>query len=214
MQILTGDFRQLSEDIADNSVDMVLTDPPYAEKFLPLWADLGRVAKRLLRPSHLLVAYTGQMYLPQVVQMLGEHLLWYWSIALLQPGANSRVKARAIFQTHKVLLVYQKPPFRRWGKWGPDTIKSPSPSKKYHPWGQSVEPARELIERFSKPGDLVLDLMTGGGAVGVACIQTGRRFTGFEIDGKMAQIARRRMATAQLPLPIPALAEQLAFSGT
>ena len=49
IDVLTGDFRQLSEAIADNSVDAIVTDPPYPKEYLPLWADLAHVAARVGR---------------------------------------------------------------------------------------------------------------------------------------------------------------------
>jgi ParB-like chromosome segregation protein Spo0J len=34
---LHGDFREVGATIADGSVDLILTDPPYGKEFLPLW---------------------------------------------------------------------------------------------------------------------------------------------------------------------------------
>jgi hypothetical protein len=69
-----GDFRDVLADVPDNSIDLVLTDPPYAAEFLPLWSDLGAFASRVLKPTGLLLAMVGAMYLPEVTQRLGEHL--------------------------------------------------------------------------------------------------------------------------------------------
>lgn len=46
------------------------------------------------------------------------------------------------------------------------------------------------------PEGLVLDPFCGSGTTGVACMQTGRRFIGIEIDEGYATIARRRIAEA------------------
>jgi hypothetical protein len=56
-EIRHGDFREVLADIPDGSVALVLTDPPYAEEYLPLWDDLGAFAARVLRPGGSLVAY-------------------------------------------------------------------------------------------------------------------------------------------------------------
>jgi tRNA G10 N-methylase Trm11 len=48
----------------------------------------------------------------------------------------------------------------------------------------------------------ILDPFCGSGTTGVACVQTGRRFIGIEIDEKYAAIARRRIADAA-PLFVP-----------
>ena len=53
-----------------------------------------------------------------------------------------------------------------------------------------------ILKDFTQPGDLILDPFTGSGTTGVACVQTGRRFIGIEIDPTYADIARARIAKA------------------
>ena len=47
-------------------------------------------------------------------------------------------------------------------------------------------------------GATVLDPFMGSGTTGVACVRTGRRFIGIEIDPTYFAIAQRRIAEAQL----------------
>jgi len=42
----------------------------------------------------------------------------------------------------------------------------------------------------------VLDPFCGSGTTGVACVQTGRKFIGIELDPGYCDIARRRIADA------------------
>ena len=58
----------------------------------------------------------------------------------------------------------------------------------------------ELVDKFTNPGDLIFDPFTGSGSTGVACVQTGRRFIGIEIDPGYYQIAKDRIAEAQLQM--------------
>ena len=60
----------------------------------------------------------------------------------------------------------------------------------------------ELVCSYVPPSEIVLDPFCGSGTTGVACIKTGRRFIGIEIDDKYAEIARRRIADAA-PLFVP-----------
>lgn len=198
IQILPGDFRELSQDLADDSVDLVLTDPPYPKEFLPLWDDLGRVAARVLKPSGFLVSYSGAMFLPEVMGMLGAHLDYWWLAGLHHLGPKARIWSHNILQAMKPVLIYQKPPFTKPTRRFINLLDSPAQSKAYHKWGQSVLPFRRLLETFSNRGDLVLDPFLGGGTSAEAAMQTGRRFIGYEIDPNEADIARRRVARERL----------------
>src|SRR5262252_1339849 len=60
LEIRAGDFRAVLGDIEPGTVALVLTDPPYPERYLPLWADLGAWAADALAPGGSLVAYCGQ----------------------------------------------------------------------------------------------------------------------------------------------------------
>lgn len=78
------------------------------------------------------------------------------------------------------------------------------------------------MDRASIPlGAAVLDPFAGSGTTGVACIQTGRKFIGIEIDPKYADIARRRCERADrdrsemlIPEPTPAEMQSEMFGGT
>ncbi len=70
-----------------------------------------------------------------------------------------------------------------------------------HPCPFPVEIARRPVVSSCPPGGTVLDPFTGSGTTGVACVQTGRKFIGCEIDEKYVEIARRRIAEA-VPLEV------------
>ena len=60
-----------------------------------------------------------------------------------------------------------------------------------------LELPRRVIRLFSGPGDLVLDCFAGSGTTAIAAIEQRRRFVGFELIPKYAELAQRR---CQLPL--------------
>jgi site-specific DNA-methyltransferase (adenine-specific) len=45
----------------------------------------------------------------------------------------------------------------------------------------------------SKPGELVVDPFTGSGTTGVACMATGRRFLGADVDPGAVALAIERL---------------------
>lgn len=194
IQIVTGDFRQLSNELANDSVDLVLTDPPYPREYLPLWGDLARIAARVLKPGGFLVAYSGQVYLDEVMKQLGEHLAYYYLGGLHHNGATKSIPGRGVYSNAmKPWLVYARPPKHRPYKWFIDLLESEAASEEYHKWGQNVGPCRQLVETFSRLGNLVFDPFLGGGTTALACLQTGRDCIGYEINPVTADIARARL---------------------
>lgn len=71
-----------------------------------------------------------------------------------------------------------------------------------HPTQKPLVLMKWLIERYTQPGDVVLDCFMGSGTTGVACVQTGRNFIGVELDKGYFEIAQRRIAEAQMQLPL------------
>jgi len=54
-----GDMKSLGENIVDNSIDIIFTDPPYNEASLSLYGDSARLANRVLKPGGSLITYVG-----------------------------------------------------------------------------------------------------------------------------------------------------------
>ena len=63
----------------------------------------------------------------------------------------------------------------------------------YHPTQKPVALMEYLIRTYTNDGDIVLDNCMGSGSTGVACINTGRRFIGIEIEEKYFKIAQMRI---------------------
>lgn len=66
-----------------------------------------------------------------------------------------------------------------------------------HPTQKPVALLEYLVKTYTNPGDVVLDNCMGSGSTGVACVNTGRRFIGIELDKGYFDIAEKRIAEAQ-----------------
>lgn len=180
-----GDFRE--KTVADNSVDMILTDPPYGEKFLELWDGLGQVAKRVLKPGGWLISYSGQAHLPRVLAQLSANLEYHWTMAL---HLTWHQMFRGIFVEWKPIFAFYKPPFNET-KFA-DFIEGSGPEKQNHDWAQNHLESVKLIETFTQPGQVVMDPMVGSGTTIQACIETKRHCIAFEKDPKTFTFLEKR----------------------
>ncbi|WP_372069797.1 DNA methyltransferase (plasmid) [Tistrella mobilis] len=93
-----------------------------------------------------------------------------------------------------------------WGSRGPWSFEgAPAPGafthspmtggRKLHPTAKPVPLIRDLLS-IAPAGALVLDPFMGAGAIGVAAVETGRRYIGIEIDPHYFEIAADRLAGA------------------
>jgi len=76
-------------------------------------------------------------------------------------------------------------------------FSKPHPSVAQHRTEKPVALCEYLIKTYSNEGDLVLDNCMGAGSIGVAAVNTGRRFLGIEIDPSYYEVANARISAAQ-----------------
>lgn len=192
--LLGGEFQSRLSDLPDGSVDLVVTDPPYPEEALPLWSDLSQHAARVLSDQGMVVALTGAIYLPEVMNRMGEHLNYGWVYIQPLPGANSRIMGRHILQSFKPWVAFTK---STWPSgridWHPDLLDPSARAKDAYRWQQDPNPAKMLVDALCPEGGTVLDPFTGTGSYGVAALELDRQFIGVEADAKRLDSARTRL---------------------
>ena len=177
------------------SVDLIATDPPYPKEYEHLYGALALEGKRLLRVGGSLVTLCGHYQLLRVGAAMSEHLRYRWIVKLDHPGSHARM-AMGVRVTWKPMLwfVNEKLSPRRnivdgcaSGKRSKDTG---------HPWQQDLDYALWAINSLTGEGDTVVDPFMGSGTTGVACLNTGRRFIGVELDEHYFDVAARRLEAA------------------
>lgn len=181
-------------DLEPDSVDLFFTDPPYPSEYLPLWSDLGALAAKALKPGGLIVAYSGQMFLPEVMRRMEEHLPYWWTYAVTHTGAFFQLMARRTQVGWKPLLVYRKPGGESFPPWTNDIVTEGRQEKSGHEWQQAEVEAAYWIEKLTSRGDLVVDPFLGSGTTAAACRRLGRRFIGCDVDPLAVQRTKERIA--------------------
>jgi len=81
------------------------------------------------------------------------------------------------------------------GSWIGDVLRSDTNDndKRFHEWGQSESGMADIVERFTRAGDLVLDPFLGGGTTGVVASRLGRNFIGADIDPEAIRSSAGRL---------------------
>lgn len=189
----------------------VITDPPYEREALPLWADLARFSHDVLCDGGWLLAMSGQGWLPEVIgNLCGGEMRYFWTIAVHTPGGQSAQhwydrgegqhpdgpRGHSHNIEWKPVMVFSKGEPAAWPDQFRDFTKSDGNDKVYHRWGQNVDVFKTLVDKFTAPGELVVDPFIGGGTTAVAALERGRPFEGFDLDPACVDKAKERMALA------------------
>jgi 16S rRNA G966 N2-methylase RsmD len=87
-KLFTGNFIEKQSNIADNSIDLIFTDPPYTKESLPLYKDLGNMAYRVLKDGGSLLCYAGHYALLEVGKLLESCQLTYWWLIVVEHSGN------------------------------------------------------------------------------------------------------------------------------
>lgn len=193
VKLYHGDFREQCQQIPDNSIDFILTDPPYIGDAVSLWEPLAEMAARVLKPGGYLFAYSGQMFLIEVANQLGRHLTYQWAAAVQHKQGFTRIWKHDLLNAWKPILIYSK------GKPGQtlhgmvDLIGLGQGDKVAHEWAQPEAEAAYYIKYVTLPGQTVLDPFMGSGSVITAAHKQNRCAIGCEIDEQHYRTVRSKL---------------------
>jgi len=200
--IYLGDARQLLRGIPDETVDLILTDPPYLKEYLDCYDWLGSEASRILKDGGWCLVYGAGEHLLDHINRLTKYLDYFWVFVLHHTGATPRMWVKKLMSGYKPVLAFTKgkPRILRWKS----TVHTgDTQDKRYHVWGQSIGFVAKMIELHTQQRDIVVDPFCGGGTTPAACKELNRRWLAFEIDAKTHEVAQQRVKDVQPMLFVP-----------
>ncbi len=191
--------------LEDNSIDHIITDPPYGlnkegiinDKDLSLFYEILPECHRVLKENAFFVTFFSTKFLPKLFEK--NPFEYFWQIVLYCP--NGAVGSSIGYTKFMSVFVFKKgnPKINKRKKDlfldSPGRMVEPEEGFINHPTPKPTKFIKELIEMFTKTGDIILDPFMGSGSTGVACQDLNRRFTGFEINKKYYELAKKRLKT-------------------
>ena len=171
-KIHQGNFAELINEIDLDRVDFILTDPPYPDYYAEEYLYNEETIKLLEKfncPQ--LVFWSAKSPFP----------LDYTAIHIWDKKVGCGSEYERIFERNGSI---QYKMFRCY-------LINSTVAKNYHGLGEEftghpsqkpIKLIRELISRYTKEGDLVLDPFCGSGTVPLVCKQLNRRYIGIEIN--------------------------------
>ncbi len=201
-EVIQGDCRDILPTLA--GVDAVVTDPPYGQKYIGS-PTRGGAYKGTNNRVYASVAgddvdFDPTPWLAWPCAFTGA--AWFYS-RLPQSGSLHSWDKRGeykpmTFADADICWVSRKIGTRTFRcLWRGICRHTEIRDKFVHPTQKPVELMKWLLDLLDVPkGATVLDPFCGSGTTGVACVQTGRKFIGIELDPGYCEIARRRAADA------------------
>jgi DNA modification methylase len=183
----------VSAEIADNSIDLILTDPPYDEESGALYKELALLAKRTLKPGASIICFYGDRLYREFVKYLecDAGLIENCTLHVKLQGGFARDFEKGIVRKQKPMIWYYKGPQRQsTGELIEDLIESETPDKVLHTWQQSPIEARKIISRVTVENQVVFDPMMGVATNGIAALELNRKFIGIELDSETFDVAK------------------------
>lgn len=192
-----GDAKDILQQLPSESIDLVLTDPPYLKKYLYTYDYLADYCPRLMKDGASLLTIVGHYAIPDIIKKFDRKLKYRWTFCMNQEEGNHPRMAMGIEVMWKPILWYVKRAYPNGRGFIKDMVKISKfdgVKKKYHKWQQSEQWADFFISKLTfTENDIVLDPYFGSGTVGVVAEKLNRRWIGIEIDIKYCEIAKQRI---------------------
>ena len=213
-----GDCLEGLQELQPESVDMIITDPPYSTPVVTAFGrkkvkNLGDLSlqeyyfrslktefERILKPDGRVFIFCDDKYYPILFGVFYEwqsQSLIVWDKGKIGMGNPIRKQHELIAYCNRTEYEYNR---TEGITHYPSILKyKPVPtSERVHGAQKPVELVRDLILGFSNSGDVILDCFMGSGTSGVASKITGRSFIGYEINAEFYSIAEKRISEAVL----------------
>lgn len=227
VKLLKGDCLELMKDIPDESVDLIVTDPPYkitsrgnggnsGGMFQKKIVNKGQVFNnndisikdylgefyRILKPQTHCYIMTNNKNITDFLMAVKESDFHF--IKNLVWVKDNKIMGQSYMSQFEYIIFLRKGRHKKINNCGDSDVLT-FPNKKLkdengktiHDTEKPVGLMEVLIDNSSQPYDLVLDPFMGIGSTGVAAVNLNRNFIGMELEEKYFDIAKERIEQAK-----------------
>lgn len=217
--IYNDDCLNVMKEISDETIDLVVTDPPY-----PVIS--GGKPHKKGQPSGMLSKNDGkifkhnnidpQIWIPEIYRILKQNTQCYIMTNTINMEKYLRICRECGFGLHNILcwhknnatpsrwymknaeftLFLRKGKAKRINNVGSKMVHEFNNiiGNKTHPTEKPVELMKFYVENSSNKGDIVFDPFIGTGSTLVAAKELNRKWIGCEIDEEYFNIANKRLS--------------------
>ena len=221
--IYNKDCLDILKNIPSQSIDLIVTDPPYLTTSRGSAGNSGGMLQKDINKKGRVFTYNNincKEYAPEFYRLLkdGSHCyvmtnhinlidmlntftdVGFHFIKSLIWNKGNKIMGQYYMSQYEYILFFRKGKGKKINNCGTSDILS-IPNKKMkdkdgkniHDTEKPTELMEVLVNNSSQENELVLDPFMGVGSTGVACIKNNRNFIGIEIDENYFNIAKSRL---------------------
>lgn len=193
-------------------IDVVITDPPYGRTthagarsaksltrsqidFRPISAaELVETCQTLCSIAERWVVMTCEWQHAAALEAADVPLvrLGVW----VKPNAAPQFSGDRPGMGWEAVAILHRKGRKRWNGGGHHAVWHCPVERGGHPTQKPERLVTDWLQKFSNPGETILDPFMGSGTTGVAAVRHGRRFVGVEIEPRYFDIACARISAA------------------
>ena len=199
--------------LPDNSVDAVVTDPPFGigykyneteennnpEDYWKWFKPIYKTMLEKLKPNGFIAIWQTQKYFKYFWEWFGDNIHIYAScknfVQLKNTGINYAYDPIVMKYNGGEKLSPENPP-RNVDFYVSNTAKYVTQTDSLageHPCPRPIDQVNEIIANFIIEKGVVLDPFIGSGTTALACLNQKRKFIGFEKEKEFYNIALKRL---------------------
>ena len=224
-KLINGNAIDFMKTIKDESIDLIVTDPPYPTTKRGGTGNSGGMCKKKEFSSGKVFKYNDIKpieYIPEFYRILKDgshcyimsnHVNLYEILTVAKESGfhfiksliwnkGNKIMGQAYMSQFEYILFFRKGKFKKINKCGTaDILNIPNKKtkdengKNIHDTEKPIELMKILIENSSQEGETVLDPFLGVGATAIASKELNRQYIGIELDENYYNIAINRINT-------------------
>jgi len=210
LDLIQGDCLAEMKNISDESIDMVLTDPPYGMSFRSNyrknrygyiendsvldWIELfSKECFRVAKNNTAHYVFCSFHHIEKFKTVLSRYFK-IKNIIIWEKNNTGMGDLRGDFAPKYEMIIFMHKGRRLInGKRDANIVRFNRTMNIVHPTQKPVDLIEYLLAKFSNDGDLIMDPFMGSGSTGVACQNLNRSFIGIEKDEIYFNIAKERI---------------------
>lgn len=217
--LINGDCVEELEKLGDNTVDCVVTDPPYGinyvsnrrtiesevvkavandniEDALTLWETVCEILYRKMKSNSHLYCFTSWKVYPQFAEIIGRYFKIKNCLVWVKNNHGSGDLEGNYSEQYEMIIFATKGNRKLNGNRESNVLNFDKVASLnlLHSCEKPVDLLSFLIEKSTNAGELVIDPFMGSGSTILAAKQIGRSYWGCELDEENYRIACGRCA--------------------